>query len=82
MLFFYVHVTREKLPKQRFIQKICSFNVDEIDTCVHSYCAALTLSPPSVQVGLDMQRSQQGSRVQSYYWTNQFSFISSVEYFS
>jgi len=29
---FYVHVTREKLPKRRFVQKISSFNVEEIDT--------------------------------------------------
>jgi hypothetical protein len=31
-VIFYVHVTREKLPKQRFIQKTRAFNVDEIDT--------------------------------------------------
>jgi len=31
--FFYVHVTREKLPKLRFLQKFCAQNVDEIDTC-------------------------------------------------
>jgi len=29
---FYVHLTRKKLPKQCFVQKICTFNVDEIDT--------------------------------------------------
>ncbi len=31
-IIFYVHVTREKLLKRRFIQKICAFNADEIDT--------------------------------------------------
>ncbi len=28
MLFFYVHVTREKLPKQRFVRKMRVYNVD------------------------------------------------------
>jgi len=32
MSFFYVHVTREKLPKRRFVRKIRTFNVDDIDT--------------------------------------------------
>jgi len=30
--FFYLHVTREKLQKKTFVQKICESNVDEIDT--------------------------------------------------
>jgi len=29
--FFYVHVSREKLPKWGFVRKIRTFNVDEID---------------------------------------------------
>jgi len=29
---FYVHVTREKQPKRHLVRKICTFNVDEIDT--------------------------------------------------
>jgi len=28
-----VHVTWKKLPKPMFVQKICAFNVDEIDPC-------------------------------------------------
>ncbi len=32
-VFFYVQVTREKLLKQHFVRKICTFNVDEFDTC-------------------------------------------------
>jgi len=29
--FYYVHVTRKKLPKPTIVQKICAFNVAEID---------------------------------------------------
>jgi len=29
--FYYVHVTRKKLPKQRSYEKFFAFNVDEID---------------------------------------------------
>ncbi len=32
MSFFYVHATREKLLKRRFVQKFFAFNADEIDT--------------------------------------------------
>jgi len=30
--FYYIHVTRKKLPKWRSFEKISAFNVDEIDT--------------------------------------------------
>ncbi len=30
--FFYIHVTRKKVAKTTFVQKICVYNVDEIDT--------------------------------------------------
>jgi len=30
--FFYLHVTREKLTKKTFLQKMRAKNVDEIDT--------------------------------------------------
>jgi len=33
MLFFYVHVTRKSCQNATFVQKICTFNVDEIDSC-------------------------------------------------
>ncbi len=29
--FQYVHVTRKKAAETKFVQKICAFNVDEID---------------------------------------------------
>jgi len=32
MSFFYVHVTREKQLKRRFVQNFFAFNADEIDT--------------------------------------------------
>ncbi len=31
--FFYIHVTRKKLPKQHSYEKFVCINVDEIDTC-------------------------------------------------
>jgi len=34
--FFYVHVTREMLPKQCFVRKIRTYNVDEIDGWFHN----------------------------------------------
>jgi len=34
--FYYVHVTRKKLPKRRLYKNICTFNVDEIDTRLQS----------------------------------------------
>jgi len=29
--FYYVHITRKKAAETKFAQKICTFNVDEID---------------------------------------------------
>ncbi len=34
--FFYVHVTRKKAAETMFVQKMCTYNVDEIDTCWRS----------------------------------------------